>query len=98
MGGGGLKPVKFRRRNERSAARAAIDVGIVDSGRHFSVTLQFLRGAGHAFAGDGDHAVARRQMLERAVDDLAHALDRSLVLTADALDAAVAGVALHLAV
>ena len=49
-------------------------------------------------ARDGDHAVRRRQMLERAVDDLAHALDHRLVLPADALDAGVVDVLLHVAI
>src|SRR5207245_7708053 len=49
-------------------------------------------------AGDRNHAIRRREMLERTVDDFAHALHGSLILTADALDTRVVDGLLHVAI
>ena len=79
--------------DEVAAAGGAIDAGLLDAGRRVALVAQRAGGHQQAPAGARDHLVRRRQVLERVVDDRAHALGDRLVLQVDAVDAAVDRVA-----
>src|SRR4029450_220604 len=89
----GVEPVDLVGADERAAARAARQLGAVDGRRNRAVLRVRLRRGDDAAAGDGDHAVARGEVLEAAIDDALlralHTLDHRLVLLADALDAGI---------
>ena len=64
-------------------------VPVIDAGRRHRLVTQRPRGDQQTAPRAGDHLVARRQMFERVIDDLAHAFGDRLVLHRDMRDAGV---------
>src|SRR5262245_66392326 len=73
--------------DEVTAARTAIDLGILDAGWHNPAIAQGAGGQQQAPARARDHLVGGRQMLAGVVDDGTHAFGDGLILQVDTLDA-----------